>query len=59
MHQHDVDENAFLVIFAIAITIAMLPFINKLKMGNVEIEVESSRISSTWTHFYILRSFYV
>jgi len=39
---HDVDENAFMVIFAITITIAMLPFINKLRIGNVELEVESA-----------------
>jgi hypothetical protein len=41
MHHHDVDENAFLAIFAIVITVAMLPFINKIKMGNIEIESES------------------
>jgi hypothetical protein len=40
MHYHYVDENAFMVIFTI--TIAMLPFINKLRMGNVELEVESA-----------------
>ena len=42
MPHHDVDENAFMVIFAITITIAMLPFINKLRIGNVELEVESA-----------------
>ena len=41
MHHHDVDENAFLVIFGIAIILAMLPFINKIRMGNIEMETES------------------
>jgi hypothetical protein len=38
----DVDENAFLIIFAISIIILMLPFINKLKMSDVEIELETA-----------------
>jgi tetratricopeptide (TPR) repeat protein len=42
IHTHDPDENAFLVIVAISIAILMLPFINKLRMGDVEIEVESA-----------------
>jgi tetratricopeptide (TPR) repeat protein len=42
IHTHDPDENAFLVVVAIGITILMLPFINKLRMGDVEIEVESA-----------------
>ena len=37
---HQIDENAFLVIIAMCIAITMLPFINKLKLGDVEIEVE-------------------
>jgi tetratricopeptide (TPR) repeat protein len=42
MGSHDVDENAFLIIFAISIIILMLPFINKLKMSDVEIELETA-----------------
>ena len=42
IHSHDVDENAFLIIFAIGIIILMLPFINKLKMSDVEIELETA-----------------
>lgn len=42
IRSHDVDENAFLIIFAISIVILMLPFINKLKMSDVEIELETA-----------------
>ncbi|HEU4446794.1 MAG TPA: tetratricopeptide repeat protein [Nitrososphaeraceae archaeon] len=42
IHTHDPDETAFLVVVAIGITILMLPFINKLRIGEVEIEVESA-----------------
>jgi hypothetical protein len=42
-HQHDLrDENAYLIIFGICIVILLLPFINKLKLGNIEVEVEST-----------------
>jgi tetratricopeptide (TPR) repeat protein len=42
IHTHDPDENAFLVLIAVVITILMLPFINKVRLGDVEIEVESA-----------------
>jgi tetratricopeptide (TPR) repeat protein len=38
----ELDENAYLIIFGICIVILLLPFINKLKLGNIEIEVESA-----------------
>ena len=34
---HEVDENAYLVVITICIAITMLPFINKLKIGDIEI----------------------
>ena len=36
------DENAFLILFAIVIVILLLPYINKLKLGMVELETEST-----------------
>jgi hypothetical protein len=36
------DENAYLLIIGISLAILMLPFINKLRFGDVEIEVESA-----------------
>jgi hypothetical protein len=42
INSHDLDENAFLLLIAVVIAILMLPFINKLRMGDVEIEVEST-----------------
>jgi tetratricopeptide (TPR) repeat protein len=42
-HEHEIgDENAYLIVFGICIVIILLPFINKLKMGSIEIEVESA-----------------
>jgi hypothetical protein len=37
-----VDENEFLLLFAIIIVILLLPYINKLKLGMVELETEST-----------------
>ena len=37
-----VDENAFMLLFAIIIVILLLPYINKLKLGMVELETEST-----------------
>jgi tetratricopeptide (TPR) repeat protein len=37
----DVDENAFLVIIAMCFAIILLPLINKLKVGDIELELES------------------
>jgi hypothetical protein len=43
LHEHELgDENAFIIIFGICIVILLLPFINKLKLGDIEIEVESA-----------------
>ena len=36
------DENAFLILFAIVIVILLLRYINKLKLGMVELETEST-----------------
>jgi tetratricopeptide (TPR) repeat protein len=38
----DVDENGFLVIIAVSLVILMLPFINKLKMGDIEMDLETA-----------------
>jgi len=38
----DVDEGAFIIILAISIVFLMLPFISKLKMGDIEIELETA-----------------
>jgi tetratricopeptide (TPR) repeat protein len=45
-HQHDVDENAFLVLIAVSLVILLLPVISKLNMGGVEIELESESAGS-------------
>jgi hypothetical protein len=42
LHIPEIDENAFLIIIAICIVIILLPFINKLKLGDIDIEVESA-----------------
>ena len=44
-HQHDVDENAFLVLVAVSLAMLLLPVISKLNVGGVEIELESE---SAW-----------
>ena len=41
-HEHNIDENAFLIVFLITIVILMLPFIRKLSVSGIEIEVESA-----------------
>jgi tetratricopeptide (TPR) repeat protein len=38
----DADEGAFIIIIAISIVILMLPFINKLKVSDIEIELETA-----------------
>lgn len=45
-HQHDVDENAFLVLVAVSLAMLLLPVISKLNMGGVEIELESESAGS-------------
>ena len=42
MHISEMEENAFLIVIAICIAIILLPFINKLKLGDIDIEVESA-----------------
>ena len=46
VHQHDVDENAFLVLVAVSLAILLLPVISKLNVGGVEIELESESAGS-------------
>jgi tetratricopeptide (TPR) repeat protein len=41
-HQHDINANSYLVLFGICISISMLPFINRINIGDVQIEVESA-----------------
>ena len=47
-HPHYIgDVNAFLIVIGVSIVILWLPFTNKLKFGEIEIEVESAGYRSS------------